>query len=55
MAPMKLVTVLLPDMMLIGLDELVRLGYYPSRSAAIRAAIRDMLLREVWSRERRGR
>ena len=45
---MKLVTVLLPEAYLEGLDELVRTGMYPSRSAAIRAAVRDLLKREVW-------
>ena len=41
---MKLVTVLLPEAYLTGLDELVRSGMYPSRSAAIRAAVRDIAL-----------
>lgn len=47
---MKLVTVLLPEAYLVGLDELVRSGMYPSRSAAIRAAVRDMLKRELWTK-----
>ncbi len=47
---MKLVTVLLPEAYLEGLDELVRTGMYNSRSAAIRAAVRDMLKRELWTR-----
>ena len=47
---MKLVTVLLPEAYLVGLDELVRSGMYPSRSAAIRAAVRDMLKRELWAK-----
>jgi len=38
-----LITVNLPESYLQGLNELVRLGYYPSRSEAIRAAIRDLL------------
>ncbi|KYH41098.1 MAG: hypothetical protein AYL32_007740 [Candidatus Bathyarchaeota archaeon B26-2] len=46
---MKLVTVLLPEACLEGLDELVRMNMYPSRSAAIRAAVRDMLKRELWN------
>ena len=33
-----------------GLDELVRQNMYPSRSAAIRAAVRDLLRRELWTR-----
>ena len=53
MASMKLVTVLLPDASLRGLDELVRMGIYPSRSAAIsavmRTAVRDLLKNELWA------
>jgi antitoxin ParD1/3/4 len=47
---MKLVTVLLPEAYLAGLDELVRSNMYPSRSAAIRAAVRDLLKRELWAK-----
>ena len=47
---MKIASVLLPEACLVGLDELVRSGMYPSRSAAIRAAIRDLLKREVWAK-----
>ena len=50
MKTLKLVTVLLPEAYLVGLDELVRSGMYPSRSAAIRAAVRDMLKRELWAK-----
>jgi hypothetical protein len=35
-----------------GLHELVRPGMYPGRSAAIRAAVRDMLKKELWSRRK---
>jgi Arc/MetJ-type ribon-helix-helix transcriptional regulator len=45
---MKLVTTLLPEAYLEGLDELVRHNMYPSRSAAIRSAVRDMLKKELW-------
>jgi Arc/MetJ-type ribon-helix-helix transcriptional regulator len=45
---MKLVTVLLPEAYLEGLDELVRAGMYPSRSAAIRSSVRDLLKKELW-------
>jgi len=38
-----LITVHLPESYLEGLNELIRLGYYPSRSEAIRVAIRDLL------------
>jgi len=48
---LKLVTVLLPEAYLEGLDELVRAGMYPSRSAAIRASVRDMLKKELWGRK----
>lgn len=45
---MKLVTVMLPESYLEGLHELVREKMYPSRSAAIRMAVRDMLRTELW-------
>ena len=45
---MKLVTVKLPEAILEGLDELVKAGMYQSRSAAIRAAVRDMHKKELW-------
>ena len=48
---MKLVTVLLPESHLEGLHELVRDGMYPSRSAAIRMAVRDMLKMELWKEQ----
>lgn len=50
---MKLVTVLLPEAYLEGLDELVRANMYPSRSAAIRSSVRDLLKKELWVRDRR--
>ncbi|MHA2378333.1 MAG: ribbon-helix-helix domain-containing protein [Candidatus Thorarchaeota archaeon] len=34
-----------------GVDRLVELGMYPSRSEAIRVAIRDLLRRELWPAE----
>jgi antitoxin ParD1/3/4 len=52
-ALVKLVTVLLPEAYLEGLDELVRGNMYPSRSSAIRSAVRDLLKRELWAREER--
>jgi len=45
---MQLVTVKMSDIYVKGLDELVQLGMYPSRSEAIRVAIRDLLRRELW-------
>lgn len=46
---MKLVTVHLPSEFLYGLDELVRMQKYPTRSEAIRVAIRDLLKDELWT------
>ena len=46
---MRLVSVKLPEALIDGLDELVNSAMYPSRSAAIRTAVRDMLKRELWS------
>lgn len=45
---MQLITVKMSDIYVKGLDELVRTGMYPSRSEAIRVAIRDLLRRELW-------
>jgi Arc/MetJ-type ribon-helix-helix transcriptional regulator len=36
------------DIYVNGLDKLVENGMYPSRSEAIRVAIRDLLRRELW-------
>ena len=47
---MKLVSVHLPETYLRGLDVLVKAGYYPNRAEAIRSAVRDLLIREVWYR-----
>ncbi len=49
---MKLVTVLLPEAYLEGLDELVRANMYPSRSSVIRSAVRDLLKKELWENKR---
>jgi len=43
---MVLVSLHIPVQMLQELDSLVRTGVYPSRSEAIRVAIRDLILRE---------
>jgi Arc/MetJ-type ribon-helix-helix transcriptional regulator len=45
---MKLVTVKLPEALIDGMDDLVRAGMYPSRSSVIRAAVRDLLRKELW-------
>jgi len=43
---MVLVSLHIPVQMLEELDTLVRSGAFPSRSEAIRVAIRDLILRE---------
>ena len=48
---MKLVTVKMSDIYVNGLDKLVEIGMYPSRSEAIRVAIRDLLRRELWPKD----
>ncbi len=45
---MKLVTVKLPEKLIDDMDQLVKAGMYHSRSDAIRAAVRDLLRRELW-------
>jgi antitoxin ParD1/3/4 len=45
---MQLVTVKMSEIYVKGLDKLVDIGMYPSRSEAIRVAIRDLLRRELW-------
>lgn len=45
---MRIITVKIPETYLEGLEELVNIGRYTSRSEAIRAAIRDLLKRELW-------
>lgn len=44
---MVLISVHIPKQMLDELDELVKQGRFPSRSEAIRIAIRDLLIREA--------
>ena len=43
---MVLISVHIPVQMLEELNELVKRGAFPSRSEAIRVAIRDLILRE---------
>lgn len=45
---MKLITVKLPERLVTDVDQLVKAGIYHNRSDAIRAAVRDMLRRELW-------
>jgi len=49
---LRIVTVKLPEIYLEGIDELVKMGKYTSRSEVIREAIRDLLRRELWSAPR---
>ncbi len=46
---MRLITVKMSDIYVKGLDKLVETGMYPSRSEAIRVAVRDLLRRELWN------
>ncbi|MEM1644342.1 MAG: ribbon-helix-helix domain-containing protein [Ignisphaera sp.] len=46
---MRIITVKMPESYIEAIDELVRLGRYASRSEVIRAAIRELLKRELWS------
>ena len=48
---MRLITVKMPETYIDGLDELVKLGRYSSRSEAIRIAVRELLRRELWGLE----
>jgi Arc/MetJ-type ribon-helix-helix transcriptional regulator len=42
----KLITLWIPEPYLSALDELVSKRYYPHRAEAIRAAIRDLIIKE---------
>ena len=48
---MRLITVKMPELYIEGIDELVRIGRYSSRSEVIRVAIRDLLRKELWIKE----
>ena len=48
---MRLISAKLPEALIDGMDELVRRGLYPNRSAVIRTAIRDLLKAELWDPE----
>jgi transcriptional regulator, CopG family len=51
---MMLISVHIPRRMLEELDELVRSGLFPSRSEAIRVAVRDLLIKERGRRKGSG-
>uniref|UniRef100_A0A7C2V9E6 Ribbon-helix-helix protein, CopG family n=1 Tax=Ignisphaera aggregans TaxID=334771 RepID=A0A7C2V9E6_9CREN len=46
---MRIITVKMPESYVEAIDELVRIGRYASRSEVIRAAIRELLKKELWS------
>jgi len=48
---MKLITINLPEIYLKDLDQLVKEDLYPNRAEAIRFAVRDMLVNEVWEKK----
>jgi len=48
----KVITINLPETYLRDLDELVKYDMYPNRAEAIRIAVRDMLVDEVWSKKK---
>jgi len=45
---LKLISVKMPEALIEGMDELVKRGVYPSRSAVMRTAVRDLLKKELW-------
>ncbi len=52
--PMESITIRVPQAYIEGLDDLVEKKMYPSRSEAIRAAMRDLLKNELWEGESRS-
>ncbi|RLG76917.1 MAG: hypothetical protein DRO12_03545 [Thermoprotei archaeon] len=52
---LKLVSVHLPERYIEYLERLVKMGIYPSRSEAIRVAVRDLIRRELWKERRYSR
>ena len=51
---LKLVSVHLPEKYVEYLERLVEMGLYPSRSEAIRVAVRDLLEKELWRTRPKG-
>jgi Arc/MetJ-type ribon-helix-helix transcriptional regulator len=45
--PLKIITINIPDVYFECVNELVDLGYFPSRSEAFREAIKQFLMNEV--------
>jgi antitoxin ParD1/3/4 len=50
---LKMVTVKVPENYVDGLSRLIGEGMYPSRSAAIRVAVRDLLKEVLWMADER--
>lgn len=48
MKALKVISINIPEKYIYELEELVRQEFYLSRSEAIRAAVRDLLKRELW-------
>jgi len=51
---MRLITLYLPEPYIRGLDRLVEKKMYGSRAEAIRSAVRDLLIVELWEVEGNG-
>ncbi|WP_297462798.1 ribbon-helix-helix domain-containing protein [Thermococcus sp.] len=51
MARMRIISVQLPQGLINAMDQLVKRGVYPNRSEIIRAAIRELLKRELYELE----
>jgi Arc/MetJ-type ribon-helix-helix transcriptional regulator len=45
--PMKIVTINIPDQYLDCIESMVNLGFFPSRSEAVREALKQFLTNEV--------
>lgn len=52
MDQLKLITIHLPESYIKDLDGLVDENFYPNRAEAIRVAVRDMLVNEVWEKKK---
>jgi len=51
---LRVISIHLPESYISGLNALVERGLYPTRSEAIRTAVRDLLKKELWRRKRRS-
>ena len=49
---MRLITIHLPEPYIKDLDALVKEDLYPNRAEAIRIAVRDMLISEIWEKKK---